>query len=116
MMQLGRIYFNKNAKISFQNIKDLLVERTKLTIMNEQDQLVLKTDASTKAIAGVLMQIQGGIEKPCIYVLHAQPEQASKWGIMELELHTFVFCMKHLSPYLLGKQFIVQTDHKNLVY
>ena len=70
--------------------------------MNEKDQLVLKTDASTKAIAGVLMQIQGGIEKPCIYVLHAQPEQASKWGIMELELYTFVFCMKHLSPYLLG--------------
>ena len=30
--------------------------------MNERDQLVLYKDASTKAIAGVLMQIQEGIE------------------------------------------------------
>ena len=53
-----------SARISFENIKGLLIQRTKLTIMNEEDQLVLYTDASTKAIAGVLMQIQGGIEKP----------------------------------------------------
>jgi hypothetical protein len=36
------------------------VQRTKLASVNEQDPLVLYTNASTKAIAGVLMQIQGG--------------------------------------------------------
>ena len=35
---------------------------------------------------------------------------------MELELYAFVYCVKHLSPYVLGKQIIVQIDHKNLVY
>jgi hypothetical protein len=35
---------------------------------------------------------------------------------MELELYVFVYCVKHPSQYLLGKQFIVRTDHKNLVY
>ena len=84
--------------------------------MNEQDPLVLYTDASTKAIAGVLMQIQGGIEKPCIFVSHALSEQASRWGIMELELYAFLYCVKQLAPYLMGKQFIVRTDHKNLIY
>ena len=59
-----KIIFTKNVRISFEKVKDLLVERTKLTIMNEQDQRVLYTDASTKAIAGVLMQNQAGIEKP----------------------------------------------------
>ena len=49
--------FTDSARISFEKIKDLLVQRTKVTIMNEQDLLVLYTDASTKAIAGVLMQI-----------------------------------------------------------
>ena len=84
--------------------------------MNDEDPLVLYTDASTKAIAGVLMQIQGGIEKPCIFVSHALSEQASRWGIMELELYAFVYCVKQLSPYLMRKQFIVRTDHKNLIY
>ena len=49
------------VQIAFGKIKDLLVERTKLTIINEQDQLVLYTDG-TKAIVGVLMQVQDGIE------------------------------------------------------
>ena len=72
--------FTNSARISFETIKDLLVQRTKLTIMNKQDQLVIYTDASTKDIAGVLMQIQDGI------VSHALSEQASRWEIMELEL------------------------------
>ena len=62
------------------------------------------------------MQIQDGMEKPCIFVSHALSEQASRWGIMELELYAFVYCVKQLSPYLMGKQFIVRTDHKNLIY
>ena len=34
-IKLGNIYFTKCAKISFEKVKDILVERTKLTIMNE---------------------------------------------------------------------------------
>ena len=33
-----------------------------------------------------------------------------------MELFAFVFCVKNLSPYLVGKLFTVRTDHKNLVY
>ena len=51
------------------NIKVLLVQRTKLTIMNEQDQLVLYMDASTNDIVGVLMQIQEGMEN-CVSSSH----------------------------------------------
>jgi len=97
-------------------IKDLLVQRTKLTIMNEQVPLVLYTDASTKVIACVLIQIQDGVEKPCLFVSHALSEQVSRWGIMELELYAFVYCVKQLSPYLMEKEFVVRTDHKNLIY
>ena len=69
-IQLGGIYCYKNYRISFEKIKDLLVERRKLMTTNEQDQFVLYTNASTKAITGVLMQIQDGIEKPCIFMSH----------------------------------------------
>ena len=36
--------------------------------MNEEDLLILYTDVSTKAIGGVLMQVQNGIEKPVIFI------------------------------------------------
>ena len=62
------------------------------------------------------MQLQNGIENPVIFVSHILSDQATRWGIMELELYAFVYCVKQLSPYLLGKLFTVRTDHKNLVY
>ena len=61
--------FTKNGRILFEN--NQRSERTKLTIMNEQHKLVWYTDASTKAIDGVLMKIQAGIEKPCKFVSHS---------------------------------------------
>ena len=35
---------------------------------------------------------------------------------MELELYALVYCVKQLSPYLLGREFQIKTDHKNLIY
>ena len=52
--------------------------------MNEEDQLVLYMDASTKAINGVLMQVQAEIEKPCVFVSHCLSEQALKWELWSL--------------------------------
>ena len=64
-----------------------------------------------------MMQVQGGREKPCVFVSYRLSDQATRCvGVMELELLTFVFCVKNLSPYLLGKLFTVRTDQKNLVY
>jgi hypothetical protein len=35
---------------------------------------------------------------------------------MELELFALVFCITQLTPYLLGRDFTVRTDHRNLLY
>jgi RNase H-like domain found in reverse transcriptase len=62
------------------------------------------------------MQVQEGKERPCVFVSHALSEQATRWGIMELDLYALVYCMKQLTPSLLGRSFIVKTDHRNLIY
>ena len=92
-----------------------------MVIMNEVDPLILYTDVSTKAIGGGgggggSCKSKNGIEKPVIFISHALSDQATRWGIMELELYAFVYCLKNLTPYLLGKQFTVGTDHRNLLY
>ena len=93
------------------------VTRIKCSVLiYTSDLLILNADASSKAIGGVLMQVQGGREKPCLFVSHTLSEQATRWGVMELELFAIVFCVKNLALYLLGKLFTVRTDHKNLVY
>ena len=66
--------------------------------MNETDPLILYTDASTVSIGGVLMQEQNRVEKPIIFTSHILSDQATRWGIMELALYAFVYCVKQLTP------------------
>ena len=91
---------SQEGRAAFSLIQDLLSQSSQLVIMNEEDPLILYTDASTKAI-GVLMQVQNGIEKPVIFVSHAI-YQATRWGVMDLELYAFEYYVKSLTPYLLG--------------
>ena len=68
-----------------------MVHASQLVIMNETDPLILYTDASTVSIGGVLMQEQNGIENPIIFISHILSDQATRWGIVELELYAFVY-------------------------
>ena len=59
----------------------------------------MHTNVSTGAIGGVLMQ--GGREKPCVFVSHTLSKQATRCvvGLKGLELFTFVFCVFiHVCP------------------
>ena len=47
----------QEGRAAFALIKDLLSKSSLLVIMNEEDPIILYTDASAKAIGGVLMQI-----------------------------------------------------------
>ena len=62
----------QEGRAAFALIKDLGSNSSQLVIMNEEDPLILYTIAGTRAIGGVLMQIQDfyEIEKPVISVSH----------------------------------------------
>jgi RNase H-like domain found in reverse transcriptase len=93
-----------DARLAFEAIKVALINYSHLTTMNELDPLILYTDASTTSVAGVLMQVQMG--KNCLVCIsHTLSDQATRWEIMELELYAFVFCVKQLAPYLLGRHY-----------
>jgi len=65
----------ENAISSFKIVKDQVAYHTSRVVMNASDPLILYTYASTRAIGGVLMQVQGGREKPCVFVSHILSEQ-----------------------------------------
>ena len=54
---------------AFQIVKDQVAHHTSRINMNAHDPLILYTDRSTRAIGGVLMQFQGGKEKPCLFLI-----------------------------------------------
>jgi len=69
----------ENTISAFKIVKDQ-VTHTSRVVINASDPLILYTDASTKATGGVLMQVQGGNEKPCVFVSHRLSDQATRSG------------------------------------
>ena len=74
----GPFRMTQKGRAAFAHIKELLAKSSQLVIMNEKDPRSLYTDASTKAIRGVFMQLQNGIEKPVIFVSHILSNQATR--------------------------------------
>ena len=68
----------ENALAAFWRVK-VMAHMTRV-LMNASDPLILYKDASTREIGGLLMQVQGGRERPCVFVSHMLSELATRWG------------------------------------
>ena len=83
---------------------------------NATDVFILDTDASDVAIGAALSQRQGGEEHPIAYgskVLH--PKQRA-YCTTRKELLAVVVFTAHFRHYILGRQFVIRTDHASLVW
>lgn len=75
---------------------------------------VLTTDASQNAIGCVLSQGKIGQDLPIAYASRALNKAERNYSTIEKELLAIVWGCKHFRPYLLGRPFIIMTDHKPL--
>src|SRR3546814_19867927 len=79
--------------------------------------MVLRTDASMSGIGGLLLQRSAdGVEEPVCFVSKAFTSAESRWSTIEQEAFAIYYCITSLSHHLLGHRFLVETDHRNLVY
>jgi len=69
----------ENTISAFKIVKDQVVHHTYRVIMNALDPQILYTDASTKAIGGVSMQVQGVREAFCFLVAYVARARNSGW-------------------------------------
>ena len=77
-----------------------------------QKEATVTTEASEKAIGGVLSQ-EG---HPVIYVSRKWTPAEQNYSNIEREAVTIVFVVTRLKQFLLGRRFTLQTDHKLLKY
>lgn len=99
---------------AFNELKRALSEPPVLALPNQQDQFVLDTDASDKAIGGVLSQVQAGKEQVIAYGSYALTKEQRRYCVTRKELLAVVRFTRQFRHYLLGRPFIVRTDHASL--
>ena len=87
-----------------------------LAFPNPSDPFILDTDASDRTIGGELCQVQDKIERTIAFASNSLTPAQARYCTTRKELLAVVKFTRHYRHYLLGRQFIVRTDHGSLVW
>ena len=101
---------------AFNQIKKLLVNRPLLHFPDSERIFIIQVDASDSGIGAVLMQNDGRGDKPVAYMSQKLNHQQHNWNTTEKECFAVVSSIKKWHHYVLGRDFIVRTDHHALCW
>ena len=113
---------SKNVKFSwddkceeaFVTLKEKLITSPVLAMPADEGAYRLDTDASGNSIGAVLSQIQDGQERVIAYGSRMLNGPEKNYCVTRRELLAVVFFVKYYRPYLLGREFVIRTDHSAL--
>lgn len=93
-------------------LKDALVSALVLAIPDYQQSFVIEIDASDQGIGAVLMQAG----QPICYLSKALSPKNKALSTYEKECMAILLAVEKWRSYLVGREFIIRTDHKSLSY
>ena len=114
----------KNVRFSWTNIQQTAFDKLKNTLCtypllqypNFAKPFTVSTDASNYGIGGVLSQYTSGKDLPVAYASRTLSDTETNYSTIEKELLAILFCVETFRPYLYGRKFTLETDHRPLVW
>ena len=104
--------WSEECSKSFLILKKALSTPPVLQPFSLQKSSVVTTDASEKSLGAVLTQ-EG---RPVIYISRKLTSTEARYSNIEREALAVVWACCRLQQFLVGKKFLIQTDHQPLVY
>lgn len=98
------------ATKAFNDLKRIMTSPPVLMLPNFELPFEVECDAAGRGIGAVLMQQR----QPVAFFSKALSEGNLVKSVYEKELMALVLCIQHWRHYLLGREFVVYTDHKSL--
>ena len=108
--------WTQECERAFQTAKDSLTSAPVLAYPNNEDHFILDTDASDIALGAALYQVQQGDEKPISFASMTLTPAQRKYCTTRKELLAVVVFTRRFRHYLLGRHFVVRTDHGSLTW
>ena len=112
----GEFKWTPECQKSFDWIKKKLASEPILAHPDFEKEFILDTDASNYAMGAVLSQVHDGKERVILYASKLFNPAQRNYAVTRKELLAIVTFMNELRYFLLGKKFIVRTDHAALTW
>lgn len=109
-----RFRWSDECQTAFEKLKSSLMSAPILAYPDPHKPFILDTDASDAGIGAVLSQEHVGQEQVIAYASRALTKQERRYATTKKELLSVVTFTKHFKHYLLGKEFVLRTDHSSL--
>ena len=97
-------------------LKNVAIENIVLAYPNALDPFILDTDASDFAVGSALIQVQNGQETPMAFASKTLIPTQHNYCTTRRELLAVVVFTRQFRHYLLGRHFVVRTDHHSLIW
>ena len=112
-----RFEWTEAADAAFRRAKERLSSTPIFRFADFDRQFIMVTDASQVACGAVLMQIdRNGSPYICASVSKTFTQVEARWSTIERECYGIVFGLQKFEFFLKGREFIIKTDHRPLVY
>ncbi len=112
----AKFVWDKTERTAFEALKNCLMSAPILAFPNNTDMFILDCDASNRAIGAELIQVQDGMERVVGYSSYVLTPAQRKYCTTRKELLALVTFTRHFRHYLLGREFLVRTDHASLTW
>eukprot|EP00253_Pinus_taeda_P007271 PITA_07271 len=111
LQKKGKLFhWTPDCQKSFEQLKHLLTTAPVLSIADPNKDYVVCTDASKEGLGGVLMQ-EGRV---IAYESRKLKDHEQKYSAYDLELAAVIHALKMWRHYLMGRKFLLHTDHHSL--
>ena len=107
--------WNEGCQRAFETLKKALISEPVLSSLDVSKTLIVQTDASDRGVGAVLSQVQeDGQEHPVGYCSQKLLARELRYSSIEKECLAIKLALDAFKVYLLGRKFVVQTNHRAL--
>jgi hypothetical protein len=100
---------------AFNKVKDELVQPIVLALYDPKASIKVSADASSFGLGAVLLQESEAGCKPVAYASRSMNETEQRYAQIEKEALAITWACSKFSDYILGRKFLIETDHKPLI-
>ena len=109
-----RFVWGPDQQQAFDTLKSCLISAPVLAMPVDDATYYLDTDASDIGLGAVLSQIQDGTERSIAYASRSLNAAERNYCTTRKELLGVVYGLKQYRQFLLGRPFVIRTDHSSL--